>query len=95
MPNSYSIAEAKGRLPQLVHEAEAGRPVEITRRGRAVAVLLSTGDYARLTEPLKSLWLGIRELRAGHKFGSPDEDDLFADVRDPSPGRAVNVRSQR
>ena len=91
MQNSYSIAEAKGRLPQLVHEAEAGGHVEITRRGRAVAVLLSTEAYARLTERPKSLRLGIRELRAEYNAGAQDEDDPFADVRDPSPGRDVDL----
>lgn len=91
MLNSYSIAEAKDRLPQLVHEAEDGGPVEITRRGRAVAVLLSTEAYTRLTERPKSLWLGIRELRATYAAEEPDEDDPFADVRDPSPGRDVDL----
>ena len=38
---NFSIAEAKSRFAQLVHQAESGGPVRITRRGRAVAVLVS------------------------------------------------------
>lgn len=54
MSQQYSIAEAKDRLPKLVHEAEAGAVVEITRRGQAVAVLISTAAYERLTAQPRS-----------------------------------------
>ena len=43
-----SIADAKARFAELVHQAEAGTPVRITRRGKPVAVLLAETDYARL-----------------------------------------------
>jgi prevent-host-death family protein len=43
-----SIAEARANLPGLVREAEGGVAVEITRRGRPVAVLVSTTTYQRL-----------------------------------------------
>lgn len=46
-----SIAEAKNHLPRLVQQAETGSAVHITRRGRAVAVLLSEREYARLSLP--------------------------------------------
>jgi prevent-host-death family protein len=43
-----SVAEAKNKLPALIHEAEAnGDPVEITRRGKTVAVLVSSTEYGR------------------------------------------------
>lgn len=45
---SVSIAEARNRLTELIYEAEAGRPVRLTRRGAPVAVLLGDGDYQRL-----------------------------------------------
>lgn len=43
-----SISEARANLPGLVRDAEDGAPVEITRRGRAVAVLVSATTYKRL-----------------------------------------------
>lgn len=46
--SDISIAEAKSRFAELVHQAERGQAVRITRRGRAVAVLVSEADYARL-----------------------------------------------
>jgi len=49
--SDISIANAKARFAELVHEAEAGTPVRITRRGKPVAVLLAEADYARLQAP--------------------------------------------
>ena len=91
MSNSYSIAEAKDQLPRLVHEAEGGLPVEITRRGRRVAVLLSTDAYARLAEIAPSLWQGICELRADYRVAEMDDDGAPDAVRDHAPGRAVRL----
>jgi prevent-host-death family protein len=48
MTKAFSISEAKDQLPRLVHEAEAGRPVALTRRGIPVAILLSKAEYDQL-----------------------------------------------
>jgi prevent-host-death family protein len=45
---AVSIADAKNRLTELLYEAEEGQPVQVTRRGQPVAVLLSENEYARL-----------------------------------------------
>lgn len=45
---AVSIADAKNRLTELLYEAEEGQPVQVTRRGQPVAVLLSEAEYARL-----------------------------------------------
>lgn len=42
-----SIAEAKNQLPALIHRAEAGEAVTITRRGKPVAVVVSAELYDR------------------------------------------------
>lgn len=60
----FSIAEAKSHFAQLVHRAEGGQPVRITRRGRAVAVLISEADFARLSAPRQGLLDYTRALRA-------------------------------
>ena len=43
-----SIADAKNQLPALIHQAEAGEPVTITRRGKPVAVVVSFEEYERV-----------------------------------------------
>ena len=48
MSDEYSIAEAKNKFSSLVHEAETGRAVPITRRGKSVARLISEAEYQRL-----------------------------------------------
>ena len=57
MNDAYSIAAAKNNLSGLVHEAEQGRAVRLTRRGKPVAVLISTEQYERLSKPrIKTDW---------------------------------------
>jgi prevent-host-death family protein len=55
MNDAYSIAEAKNNLSGLVHAAEQGYPVRLTRRGKPVAVLISTEQYERLSKPRKKI----------------------------------------
>ena len=62
--SDFSIAEAKSQFAQLVHRAEAGQPVRITRRGRAVAVLLSEAEFNRLSIPREGLLAFTQALRA-------------------------------
>jgi prevent-host-death family protein len=46
-PQDYSVAEARDKLAKLVHQAERGRPVRITRRGKLAAVLVSAAEFDR------------------------------------------------
>ena len=55
MNDAYSIAAAKNNLSSLVHEAEQGHPVQLTRRGKPVAVLISTQQYERISKPRKKI----------------------------------------
>ena len=52
------VAQAKTQFAQLVHQAEAGCPVHITRRGRAVAVWLGQDEFRRLSAPAED-WLAF------------------------------------
>ena len=85
-----SVAEAKNTLTRLIHAAEHGETVHITRRGQPVAVLVSKDEYERLKsgEPKKDLWQSIQEWRAQASFDwpelTPEEVDSW---RDRSPGR--------
>lgn len=87
MSRQYSIAEAREKLSHVIQEAEQGAKVELTRRGKPVAILLSLHEYERLSRKRGSFWESYQEFR--RKYGDLDVDtaDAFADVRDPSPGR--------
>lgn len=87
MSKQYSIAEARDNLASVVHEAEKGERVELTRRGRPVAVLISLDDYNQLSTPRRSFWEAYEEFRRKHEGSDIETADVFADVRDPSPGR--------
>ena len=89
MSKPHSIAEARTNLPRLVREAEAGKPVELTRRGQPVAVLIGQKDYERLvsrSRRFSEAWSDFaREVDLATLEIDPDE--VFAGVRDQSPGR--------
>jgi prevent-host-death family protein len=51
MNRRHSIADARNNLPELVRQAESGKPVELTRRGEPVAVLVGRKECDRLTAP--------------------------------------------
>jgi len=73
MERTFSIAEAKDRLPRLVHAAEAGVPVALTRRGKPVAVLISMAEYDRLKRKKRKIdWSAISIDTRDFKF-SRDE----------------------
>lgn len=93
MRTQHSIAEARYNLPKLVREAEAGEPIELTRRGESVAVLLGRREYERLAARARRFseaWseftreIDLSELRI-------DPDEIFNDVRDTQPGRNVGL----
>lgn len=86
----YSIADARSNLPRIVDQAEAGEAVELTRRGKPVAVLVSVHEFERLRAGRVSFGDALRRFTATHspqELGS--EDDAFAAVRDREPGRKV------
>ena len=82
----FSIAEAKSRFAQLVHQAEGGQPVRITRRGRAVAVLVSEAEFARLSAPREGLLAYTQALRdeARQAGIALFNDEDWAGLRDQS-----------
>ncbi len=59
----YSIARARDQLARLVHEAEKGKPVELTRRGHPVAVLVSAAEYSRLSSARPGFWAALTSFR--------------------------------
>lgn len=87
MHKRYSVAEARNQLPAVIHEVERGDPVEITRHGKAVAIVLSLAEYTRLRSPRPDLWPAYLAWRARHGGGFPDSvvDGLADPSRDHAP----------
>ena len=90
MSKRYSIAEARQDLAAIIHEAETMGPVQFTRRGKGVAVLLSQVDYDRLIAGRRDFWEAYEAFRALTEFVDVDIDPEIFSVRDPSPGRDVS-----
>lgn len=89
----YSVAEAKSRLPALIHEVEAGEAVHISRRGRAAAVLISAAEYARLRSTAERTPLGaaVRAWR-GRTAARVEPGEMTPEtVRDHGAGRDVDL----
>lgn len=84
---SYSIADAKNNLPGLVHEAECGQAVEITRRGRPVAVLLSMDEYARMQQPRPTFWQALTAFQSSSSPLNDADINALLTPRDTAPGR--------
>jgi prevent-host-death family protein len=92
MANRYSIAEARNQLARIVHDAEKGHPVELTRRGKPVAVLVSAREYARLHAGKESFWEAICRFRREHNLEELDiRPEEFPGPRDRSVGRKVEL----
>jgi len=92
MLQRYSIAEARAHLPRIVDQAEAGIEVELTRRGRPVAVLVSRHKFDRLQG--KGLHFGETYRKFLQKYSVKEiglEDDFIVSMRDKSSGRKVSL----
>lgn len=88
MSESYSIAEARDNFAAIVRNVEEVSKVELTRRGRPVAVLLSIEEYRRLTVERKDFWYAYTKFRDEvglRRLGI--EAEIFEGLRDASPGR--------
>ena len=92
MTERHSI-DAGSNLADLVHKAEEGKTVELTRSGERVAVLMGSREYERLTErPRKNFWEALQEFRRSADFAEiGDPDEIWGNVRDPDPGRDVDL----
>lgn len=90
MARKVSIAEARNHLTVLIHDVERGKKIELTRRGKRVAVLVSCDEYDRLRATRPSLDQALQAWRA--RLPADFEgftDDEVRSWRDPSPGREV------
>ncbi len=60
-------SDAKTNLPKLIHAAETGDDIHISRHGKAVAVLISEQGYQQLFDTVKGVFPAIIQWR--EKYG--------------------------
>jgi prevent-host-death family protein len=82
-----SISEARANFTSVVHEAESGTQVELTRRSKPVAVPVGVEDFERPSKGRPNFWEAYEEFRRAFSSNPDlDPDEIFGDVRDPSLG---------
>lgn len=95
MSTKFSIAEARNNFASLVRDVEeTDQPVEVTRRGKSVVVILSTEKYTQLLDrqQKRDFWQAYLDWREKWQVDDWEEgDDPFANVRDSSPGRPIDL----
>ena len=89
MPKRYSIAEARNKLPRLIHRLGAHEHFVLTRRGEPVAVLMSLDRYRSFLEERPDFWQALQRFRAEARLEDDDQGlaEVFEGMRDPAPGR--------
>ncbi|MGH8674457.1 MAG: type II toxin-antitoxin system Phd/YefM family antitoxin [Burkholderiales bacterium] len=92
MPKSYSVADARACLPEILDQAEAGRDVRLTRRGRPVAVVVSADRYQTLRSDRTRFGEAYRAFLRRYSTGTLDlETAFFATLRARESGRRVGL----
>jgi prevent-host-death family protein len=88
MSTKYSVAEARTNLPKILDEVELGGEVELTRRGKRVAVVMSVEEYERLSGGYRD----FAEAYEAHRQKYEGlERSVLEDARDRSLGRTVQL----
>jgi prevent-host-death family protein len=88
LEKQFTIAEAKSRLPAIIHSVEDGPSVKLTRHGKPVAVLLSIREYEQLAKNKMGFWSALTKFRSVlDKENIKITDADFEDLRDTSTGR--------
>ena len=81
MPKIWKLEDAKAHFSQLVDEALQGEPQAVTRRGRAVVVVLSSAQYQRLAGEQPS---GLHSFRDAPTVEDFDPPRAGGNGRDPA-----------
>lgn len=86
----YSLAAARQNLPRLLDAVEAGAAIEVTRRGKPVAVLVAVDEFERLSEGRRTFQQSYRDfLRRNPDLAehAVEAEEWLSGARDPDPGR--------
>jgi prevent-host-death family protein len=89
-PERYSIAEARSNLPMIVDHAEAGQEIELTRRGKPVAVVVSLRELERLRTDRPRFADAYKSFLRRYSLDEVGlEENFFDSIREKSGGREV------
>jgi prevent-host-death family protein len=95
MSRRYSMADARTNLPTIVDQAEAGQKVELTRRGKPVAVVLSLRELQRLRGDRPRFREVYEEFLKKYSLEDVGLNDEFAEfaasIREKGTGRKVSL----
>ena len=92
MVKSYTVANARAKLADIVDEVEAGSDIELTRRGKKVAIVMSAARYARLRGERVAFMTAYETFRAGHDSAEVGLDRTWArGLRQRDIGRPVKL----
>ena len=90
MSKRYSIAEARSNLPIIVDQAEAGQEIELTRRGKPVAVVISLREFEKLQDERTSFVDTYKRFLKSHPLRDVGLDEGFFDAhRNKDVGRRI------
>jgi prevent-host-death family protein len=91
-PKRYSIAEARAKLPAIVDATRAGHAVEITRRGKPVAAVISIKELEALRAKPSPFAEAYERFRRVHPQGDVGiERDFVEGLRPRGTGRKVRL----
>lgn len=87
MIKEYSMAEARNQFAAIVHDLKTTPSIQLTRRGKPVAMLLAMEEYERLAAGKAGFWNSYQAFRACVDLAEMEIDPaIFGGMRDPSTG---------
>lgn len=85
------MTEARSYLPLILDQAEAGLEVELTRRGRPVAVVVSRRALDRLRGKRRHFGDTYKSFLEKYSLDDIGLDNDVTFVREQTPGRKVRL----
>ncbi|MYB52762.1 MAG: type II toxin-antitoxin system Phd/YefM family antitoxin [Acidobacteriia bacterium] len=91
--SEFSISEARRNFSSLVREAENGKVVRITRRGKPGAVLSGNREFERHASAPRDFAEAYENFLESYPVEDLDidPDEVFRDSRNESAGRDVSL----
>ena len=87
----YSIVEARNHFAEIVHDLKHVSRVEVTRRGRPVAILISVEEFEMLRAGNVTFTSAYEAFRNTHDLAKEEIDPgVFEGLRDTSSGREMS-----
>ncbi len=88
MSKKYSVAAARAALPRILDEVESGNEIELTRRGKPVAVVVSVGEFERISAGRRGFTRAYAVYRSRHE--GVERADI-ANLRSSEGGRKATL----